>query len=95
MKKKLTLSVREDLLEEAKLYAYEVKRSLSEIVEEYLEYLASTRWIDGSAKKLNLGELEPTSEFEIPMSRPKGLDAAKTVRELRDARARASVSGAE
>ncbi len=88
-KRKLTLSVRGDLLEEAKLYAREEGRSLSDIVEEYLEYLASTRWIDALAKDLGLERLEPTLEPEIPLSRPAGLDAAKTVRELRRGRAEA------
>ncbi len=85
-KRKLTLSVSEDLLEEAKLYAYETGMSLSDVVEEYFEYLASTRWIDTLSKELKLEELEPTTESEIPMARPTGLDAAKIVKELREDR---------
>ncbi len=85
-KRKLTLSVGRDLLEEAKLYAREVGRSLSDVVEEYFEYLASTRWIDALSKELRLEDLEPTTESEIPVSRPTGLDAAKIVRELRKGR---------
>ncbi len=39
-KRKLTLSVNEELLEEVKLFAQSSGRSLSSIVEEYFEYLA-------------------------------------------------------
>ncbi len=88
-KRKLTLSVSKDLLEEAKLYAHETGRSLSDLVEEYFEYLVSTRWIDTLARELKLERLEPPTESEIPMSRPTGLDAAKTVKELRKGRAEA------
>jgi hypothetical protein len=88
-KRKLTLSVSRDLLEEAKLYAREVGRSLSDIVEEYFEYLASSRWVDALAEELELGELEPAMESEIPASRPTGLDAARVVRELRKGRVEA------
>jgi len=87
-KKKLTLSVSKDLLEEVKLFASREGKSLSSIVEEYFEYLVSTRWIDALAEELGLGELEPTTEFEIPKLRPMGLDAARIVRELREGRAR-------
>jgi len=85
-KKKLTLSVSEDLLEEVKLLAHREGRSVSSIVEEYFEYLVLTRWIDALADELGLGRLEPTTEGEIPKSRPTGMDAAKVVREVRDSR---------
>ena len=88
-KKKLTLSISRDLLNETKLYAHEIGRSLSSIVEEYFEYLASTRWIDALAKELGLEKLEPSTESEIPMSRPAGLNATKIVRELRKSRVEA------
>ncbi len=94
-KRKLTLSVSRDLLEEAKLYAREMGRSLSEVVEEYFEYLATTRWIDTLSKELKLERLEPTTDSEIPMSRPTGLDAAKIVRELRKGRAEAILHDVE
>ena len=86
-KVKLTLSVDRDLLEEARLAAVRDGRALSEIVEEYLEYLAADAWLEGLADELGLGPLEPTSEGEVPASRPRGLDAARAVRELRDGRA--------
>ena len=94
-KRKLTLSVSGDLLEEAKLYAHEAGRSLSDIVEEYLEYLASTRWIDSLSEELGLEKLEPTTESEIPASRPSGLDTAKIVKESRRGRIETSLRGIE
>ncbi len=94
-KRKLTLSVSRDLLEEVKLYAREMGRSLSDIVEEYFEYLASDRWVDALAEELELGELEPTMESEIPASRPTGLDAARVVREFREGRVEAILRGLE
>ncbi len=87
-KKKLTLSVNKDLLEEVKLLAYREGRSVSSIVEEYFEYLVLTKWIDALADELGLGVLEPSTGDEIPKSRPSGIDAAKIVRELRDTRLR-------
>lgn len=60
--------------------------TLSGIVEEYLEGLVFERWIQELCDSLDLGELEPTSESEIPLGRPKGLNAAEIVRELRERR---------
>jgi len=80
MKKKLTLSISEDLLREVKLIARQEGRSLSSIVEEYFEQLIASRWAEELAK--DLGALEPTSE--IP--RPNGLNAAEIVGELRKGR---------
>ncbi len=87
-KRKLTLSIKEDLVDEVKKIVVERGESLSNIVERYFEYLASTRWIDALARDLGLGVLEPTTSSEIPSSRPKGFDSAKIVRELRDNRSR-------
>ncbi len=94
-KRKLILSVRDYLIEEAKLYAREAGRSLSDLVEEYFEYLASNRWAEALARELELGELEPTSGDEIPKSRPKGWDAAKVLREVRGGRLEAIMGGDE
>ena len=82
-KKKLTLSVKEDLLDEVKRFAAIEGRSLSSIVEEYFEYVVFGRWVEALCKELGLGYLEPKNEFEVPRSRPRGLDAARMVRELR------------
>lgn len=86
-KVKLTLSVDRDLLKEARLAAVREGRTLSELVEEYLEYLAADAWLERLAGELGLGPLEPTSEGEVPASRPRGLNAAEVVRELRGGRA--------
>ena len=92
-KKKLTLSVSGDLLEEVKLIARREGVSLSGIVEEYFEYFISAKWIDALAEELGLGVLEPTTEFEVPASRSIGLDSARIVRELRNSRAEAITRG--
>jgi hypothetical protein len=36
--------------------------------------------------KLWLGDLSPTSESDIPLNRPKGLDSSNIIRKLRDER---------
>lgn len=92
-KRKLTLSIREDLLSEVRIIALREGRSLSELVEEYFEYLVSARWAESLARELGLGPLEPTTEQEIPETRPRGLDAARAMRELRDERSRRTPDG--
>ena len=87
-KRKLTLSVRDYLIDEAKLYAREHGKSLSELVEEYLEYLVSDLWVESLAEELGFNKLEPTGEDEIPKIRPRGWDAARILRELRNGRLR-------
>ena len=82
-KKKLTLSIRDDLVREVKKIALERGVSLSSIVEEYFEFLVSSNWIDKLAEELGIGELEPTKEDEIPAGRPKGVDSTSVIRDLR------------
>ncbi len=86
MKRKLTLSISSDLLEEVRKAAAGEGRSISGIVEEYFQYIASTSWIESLTDELGIAILEPTSEREIPESRPKGLDAVEMVREIRRGR---------
>ena len=86
VKRKLTLSISSDLLEEVRKTAAGEGRSISGIVEEYFQYIASTSWIESLADELGITILEPTSEREIPESRPKGLDAVEMVREIRRGR---------
>ena len=83
---KLTLSVRGDLLDEVKRLAAIDGRSLSSIVEEYFECMVLERWAELLSEELGLGSLEPATESEISAERPKGLDATKIVRELREER---------
>ena len=85
-KRKLTLSVNEDLLREVKNALAGRGKTLSEAVEELLELMLASRWIEKLAKSLKLGDLLPLDPLEIPRQRPKGLDAARVVRELRDGR---------
>jgi hypothetical protein len=85
-KRKLTLSVRRDLLGEVKRVALSEGRTLSDLVEEYFEFLAFEIWIAKLAEDLGLGKLEPIFDQEITSTRPRVLDAAKIVRELRDER---------
>ncbi len=68
-KKKLTLSVGEDLLDEVKRIAAIEGRSLSNIIEEYFEYVVFRRWAEALGGKLGLGRLEPTTESEVPRAR--------------------------
>jgi len=85
-KRKLTLSVRGDLLDEVKRVALSEGRTLSDLVEEYFEFLAFEIWIAKLAEDLGIGKLKPVFDQEITSTRPRGLDAAKIVRELRDER---------
>lgn len=63
-----------------------VVRALAVLLKGIFEYLVPTRWVDALAEELGLGVLEPTTSSEIPSWRPKGLDAARIVRELRESR---------
>ncbi len=87
-KRKLTLTVEGKLIDEAKSIAVRNGSSLSNIFEELLEYIVPSEWIDNLAKELDLGELEPIMPSDIPKIRPKGLDSAKIVREIRSSRER-------
>ena len=85
-KRKVTLSIEEEVLREAKLVASLEGRSLSSLVEEYLESLAASRWLERLAASIGVERLEPTSEDEIPSQRPEGFNAAQAVREARRSR---------
>ncbi len=85
-KRKVTLSIEEEVLREAKVVANLEGKSLSGLVEEYLESLATSRWLERLAASLGVERLEPTSENEIPSWRPEGFNAAQAVRETRRSR---------
>ncbi len=87
-KRKLTLTVEEKIVDEAKIMAARNGSSLSGIFEEFLEYIVPTKWIDNLARELDLGDLEPVAFSDIPRTRPKGLDSARIVREIRSSRER-------
>jgi len=82
-KKKLTLSIDEDLLRDVRSMLAGEGESISEVVEELLESVSASRWIEGLAEALGLKRLNPLDPAEIPKTRPPGLDAAKLVKELR------------
>jgi len=86
-RRKLTLSIDGELLEEAKSAAAASGRSLSSLVEEYLGYLVFEQWAGELAGRLGLGPLEPTTDAEVVRSRPRGFGAAAAVREVREGRA--------
>ena len=85
-KRKVTLSIEEEVLREAKVVASLEGKSLSGLVEEYLESLATSRWLEKLAASLGVERLEPTSEDGIPNRRPEGFNAAQAVREARRSR---------
>ncbi|MCE4616411.1 MAG: DUF6364 family protein [Aeropyrum sp.] len=85
-KRKVTLSIEEEVLREAKVVASLEGKSLSGLVEEYLESLATSRWLEKLAASLGVERLEPTSEDGIPSRRPEGFNAAQAVREARGSR---------
>ncbi len=85
-KRKVTLSIEEGVLREAKVVASLEGKSLSGLVEEYLESLAASRWLEKLAASIGTGRLEPTSEDEIPNQRPEGSNSAQAVRETRRSR---------
>lgn len=74
------------MIDEVRRVVAERGESISSVVERYFEYLVPTRWVDALAEELGLGVLKPTTSSEIPSRRPKGLDAARIVRELRESR---------
>jgi hypothetical protein len=72
-KKKLTLSIEGDLLDEVKGIAAIRGRSLSGIVEEYLEYLVFERWAEALGKELELrGSWSPQRNRRSREAGPKG-----------------------
>ncbi len=81
-KRKLTLSIDENLIREVKGILAGEGYSLSQVVEEFLSSLTA-RWVEEMAVDLGLGGLDPLNPADIPGSRPEGYDSAKTVRELR------------
>ena len=85
-KRKLTLNVDAGVLDEIKILAKRLNRSVSSLVEDYFRYLLASEWIEGLASELGIGNLEPTAPDEIVKDRPKGLKAEEVVREIRGKR---------
>ena len=80
---KVTLSVDEELLREAKGVLAREGISISSVVEEALESLIASKLFEDVAKELGLKSLELINPGDVPRQRPNGLDSAEAVRELR------------
>ena len=76
-KRKLTLSIDEELLRNVRAILAREGKSLSSIVEEALSFIIVSKWIDELADELELDRLDPIDPSIIPKTRPKGLDAGK------------------
>lgn len=67
MTTKLTLTVEEDVIKKAKSYAKQTGRSLSELIEKYLETLTEEHWdakqISPKLKKL-VGSVKLPADFD-------------------------------
>jgi len=87
-KRKLTLSVDGDVLREVKSVLAGQGSSISGVVEEFLESLLASRWLEDLADDLGYESLLPLDPSKISEDRPRGMDASKVVRELRDGRIR-------
>ena len=82
---KVTLSVDEDTLREAKSYLAGKDHTLSRVLEEALRELLSSNQLQGIATKLGVN-VKYVSYDEVARARPTGIDAGRIVREMRDAR---------
>jgi len=80
---KITLSVDQELLKEAKEVLAREGVSISSIVEEALESLVASRLFEKVAEELGLENLVLVNPDDILEQRPKGLEAAEVVGELR------------
>lgn len=75
MNKKLTLSLDEDIIEKAKIYASQTGRSLSSLVEDFFENLtekSSSTQISAKIKRIS-GKIEVPADFDWEEELRKGL----------------------
>lgn len=87
-KTKVTLSVDDDLLRESKAYLAEKNLTVSGTLEKALSEISISSVVERMATSLG-GKLGYIGYEQVPRRRPKGKDAAKTVREARGERANA------
>ena len=76
MNKKLTLSLDEDIIEKAKVYASQTGKSLSSLVEDFFENLtekSSSTDISSKIKRIS-GKIEIPTEFDLEEELRKGLE---------------------
>jgi hypothetical protein len=88
-KTKVTLSVEEELLREARAYLVERHQTISGTLERALSEISSSVLYDRIATSLGGRRLEYVGYQDVPRRRPKGKDSARAVREARDARSKA------
>ena len=82
-RRKITLSIDEELLREARAILAREGKSLSSVVEEALSSIIVSKWVDELAGELELDRLNPIDPSTIPKTRPKGLDAEKIIKKER------------
>ncbi len=85
-KVKVTLSVDDELLSESRSYLAGKKLTISGTLEDALSEISMNDVVEKIAARIG-ANLEYVSFEEVARRRPKGKDAAKAVREARDARA--------
>ena len=83
---KITLSVDQELLKEAKGVLAREGVSISSVVEEALESLVASKLFEKVAEELGLENLVLVNPDDILEQRPRGLEAAEVVGELRRSR---------
>ncbi len=84
-KTKLTLSIDRDIIKEAKAQAILTDSSISDMVENFLRSMGRS-WADSLREGLGI-KRRYVSYDDVIKRRPKGLNAAKLVRAIRDERA--------
>ena len=82
-RRKITLSIDEEFLREARAMLAREGKSLSSVVEETLSSIIVSKWVDELAGELELGRLDPIDPSTIPKTRPRGLDAEKIIKKER------------
>jgi hypothetical protein len=65
MKAKLTLTVEKEVIEQAKIYAQQTNRSLSKLIEEYLEKITNANYVGESSSIYNK-KARLVEEYTIP-----------------------------
>ena len=79
-KGKVTLSIDEELLREARAMQAREGKSLSSIVEEALSSIIVSKWVDELAGELELDRLDPIDPSTIPKTRPEVLMQRKLLK---------------